>query len=632
MSYQVLARKWRPSQFDQVVGQTHVLEPLRHALQNDRLHHAYLFTGTRGVGKTTIARILAKALNCQQGITPTPCGECDACQQIDQGRFVDLLEIDAASRTKVEDTRELLDNVQYRPTQGRFKVYLIDEVHMLSRHSFNALLKTLEEPPEHVKFLLATTDPQKLPITVVSRCLQFNLRALTSDLISGQLEHVLEAENIAYAQAALPLLARAARGSMRDALSLTDQAIAQGRGQVQLDSVQQMLGNLPQADVLALLQDVVADNANGVFERLQGMVALLPDISVVLKELQALLHRLALVQQLPELAGNDEQTPEFTALVQGIPAEVLQLYYRIVLEGRKELPYSVDDRSGVEMTLLRLLAFRPVEEFSIEASTQATMSTDRPAPVPEAETVSQPEPQPEPQAQPVPESEAPSFPEPESEPAQPQPQATELESPQTAAGESLDDLLRTREQLLQQTNESATEQPQADEKKNAEPHAPADSHDDKVENSQPTTNIKSEATADVALSPDIRRAEQVDEWAALIVAADVSGLARQLLLNSNLEKVTDNQWQIIVAPDQQSLLSDATEQTVRDALADVLSKTGNFQFVVEEPRSPTPLMIQQRIDAYQHQLAVEWIYQNQSVAELKQRFAAEIDDASIKAV
>ena len=622
MSYQVLARKWRPAQFNQVVGQTHVLEPLRHALENDRLHHAYLFTGTRGVGKTTIARILAKALNCQQGVTSTPCGECESCLQIDQGRFVDLLEIDAASRTKVEDTRELLDNVQYRPTQGRFKVYLIDEVHMLSRHSFNALLKTLEEPPEHVKFLLATTDPQKLPITVVSRCLQFNLRALTSDLISGQLEHVLSAETVPYDSQALPLLARAARGSMRDALSLTDQAIAQGRGQVQLESVQQMLGNLPVADVQKLLQHIVANDANGAFEQLEKMTALLPDISVVLTELQALLHRLALVQQLPELANHEEQSAGFNTLVQQVPAEVVQLYYQIVLEGRKELPYSVDDRSGVEMTLLRLLAFRPTEGLNVEPSADfAAEPTSLPesvtTPAPAMGPAADPEPKLEPGPQPQPE--------PEPEPA-----------PQASASSGLDDLLKTRDQLLQQSTDTSTSPAPAGEKKNTnEPSAEQNSPNAELTpvvalGKRQEPNTMPEAGAE--LTPDIRRAEQLDEWAALIVATEVTGLARQLLLNSNLEKIADNHWRVVVAPDQQSLLSAATEQTVRDALTEVLSSNGNFEFTVEEPRVPTPLMIQQRIDAYQHQLAVEWIHQNQAVAELKQRFAAEIDDASITAV
>jgi len=303
MAYQVLARKWRPMQFDQVVGQQHVLEPLFHALEQQRLHHAYLFTGTRGVGKTTIARILAKALNCERGVSARPCGECPSCEEIEQGRFVDLIEVDAASRTKVEDTRELLDNVQYRPTRGRYKVYLIDEVHMLSRHSFNALLKTLEEPPEHVKFLLATTDPQKLPVTVVSRCLQFNLRALDREQIVGQLEYVLENENVPHDAQALTLLAQSAKGSMRDALSLTDQAIAQGQGKVQVESVQRMLGHLADAHVHPLLDALASGDSGSVFEKFDELKSLVPDPLMILNELQRVIHRIALIQQIPAMMG-----------------------------------------------------------------------------------------------------------------------------------------------------------------------------------------------------------------------------------------------------------------------------------------------------------------------------------------
>ncbi|HAE89488.1 MAG TPA: DNA polymerase III subunit gamma/tau, partial [Idiomarina sp.] len=357
MAYQVLARKWRPMQFDQVVGQQHVLEPLFHALEQQRLHHAYLFTGTRGVGKTTIARILAKALNCERGVSARPCGECPSCEEIEQGRFVDLIEVDAASRTKVEDTRELLDNVQYRPTRGRYKVYLIDEVHMLSRHSFNALLKTLEEPPEHVKFLLATTDPQKLPVTVVSRCLQFNLRALDREQIVGQLEYVLENENVPHDAQALTLLAQSAKGSMRDALSLTDQAIAQGQGKVQVESVQRMLGHLADAHVHPLLDALASGDSGSVFEKFDELKSLVPDPLMILNELQRVIHRIALIQQIPAMMGAEDKTNTTEALLRKLPAEVLQLYYRIVIEGKKEAPYAVDPQSAVEMTLLRLLSF-----------------------------------------------------------------------------------------------------------------------------------------------------------------------------------------------------------------------------------------------------------------------------------
>ncbi|RUO19340.1 DNA polymerase III subunit gamma/tau [Aliidiomarina iranensis] len=364
MSYQVLARKWRPRNFGEVVGQQHVLQALTNALTHQRLHHAYLLTGTRGVGKTTIARILSRSLNCATGITPTPCGECSACIDIEAGRFVDLMEIDAASRTKVEDTREILENVQYRPTSGRYKVYLIDEVHMLSRHSFNALLKTLEEPPPHVVFVLATTDPDKLPVTVLSRCLQFSLRALTRDEISGQLEHILKAENIPFEPAALALLARSASGSMRDALSLTDQAIAQGNQQVSEQEVARMLGRIDNHNLLALLGDITDGKVDQVLNGLRNLVDKVPDIAGVLAELQGLLHQLALVQVAPNMLDPElhEQEQEMLALAKKIAPTAVQVYYRMVLEGRRELAYAPDAFSGVEMTLLRLLAFRPAGE------------------------------------------------------------------------------------------------------------------------------------------------------------------------------------------------------------------------------------------------------------------------------
>ncbi|MCH8501481.1 MAG: DNA polymerase III subunit gamma/tau [Aliidiomarina sp.] len=361
MSYQVLARKWRPRTFTEVVGQQHVLQALTNALTHQRLHHAYLLTGTRGVGKTTIARILSRSLNCEQGITPQPCGQCSSCVDIEAGRFVDLMEIDAASRTKVEDTREILENVQYRPTAGRYKVYLIDEVHMLSRHSFNALLKTLEEPPPHVIFLLATTDPDKLPVTVLSRCLQFNLRGLTRDEISGQLQHILKAEHIQFDEAALALLARSANGSMRDALSLTDQAIAQGNQVVSEQVVAQMLGRIDAHNLLDLIAAFHQGEVTKTLQLLRDLLDRVPDISVVLTELQTLLHQLALVQVAPNLLDSElvAHRGQMEALARTIPAPALQVYYRLVIDGRRELPFAVDAFSGVEMTLLRLAAFRP---------------------------------------------------------------------------------------------------------------------------------------------------------------------------------------------------------------------------------------------------------------------------------
>lgn len=366
MSYQVLARKWRPRNFHELVGQEHVQRALVNALDQGRLHHAYLFTGTRGVGKTTLARILAKCLNCtaesegDDGVTSTPCGECNSCRAIDEGRFVDLIEVDAASRTKVEDTRELLDNVQYAPTQGRYKVYLIDEVHMLSTSSFNALLKTLEEPPPHVKFLLATTDPQKLPATVLSRCLQFTLKAMPPEPIVMHLAKVLEAEGVGFEESALWLLGRAADGSMRDAMSLTDQAIAFGQGQVQQVDVAAMLGTLDQHYIVALAEALAEVDA----ARLLGEVAQLaersPDFAAVLDDMTALLHRLAVAQMVPDAVDNSHGDRDTVlALASRFTAEDIQLYYQIGIQGRGDMTHAPDLRTALEMTLLRMLAFRP---------------------------------------------------------------------------------------------------------------------------------------------------------------------------------------------------------------------------------------------------------------------------------
>ncbi|MFQ2018977.1 DNA polymerase III subunit gamma/tau [Aeromonas veronii] len=372
MSYQVLARKWRPHTFEQVVGQQHVLTALTNALDQGRLHHAYLLSGTRGVGKTTIARILAKSLNCEQGISSHPCGVCDTCREIDQGNFVDLLEIDAASRTKVEDTRELLDNVQYRPARGRFKVYLIDEVHMLSRHSFNALLKTLEEPPPYVKFLLATTDPQKLPITILSRCLQFHLKSLDQTQIAKQLEWVLDQEGQPFEPRALLALAKAADGSMRDALSLTDQALAHGNGSVRLESVLAMLGTLDHRHLHQLLEAILRQDAPATMAKITEIATLGPDFDQLHAELEGLLHRIAMAQLLP--ASVQEQGADADSLLQlakAMSPEEVQLCYQIVLGGRKDLPWAPDGRTALEMTCLRMLAFSPRRDALHPASLTA---------------------------------------------------------------------------------------------------------------------------------------------------------------------------------------------------------------------------------------------------------------------
>ncbi len=360
MSYQVLARKWRPQNFQELVGQEHVQRALVNALNDDRLHHAYLFTGTRGVGKTTIARIFSKSLNCETGITSTPCGKCSTCVEIAEGRYVDLIEVDAASRTGVDDTRELLENVQYAPTRGRYKVYLIDEVHMFSKSSFNALLKTLEEPPPHVKFLLATTDPQKLPVTILSRCLQFNLKRLPVSLIISHLQHILTAENVEHNVTALQLVAEAADGSMRDALSLLDQALAFGGGSVQEQDVRDMLGSVSRDKVLGLLKAILQRDATQTMQAVATLAEFSPDFENVLAELLSLLHHMSLAKTVPEALDEFVSAREvLLKLSEEVSAEDLHLFYQIALIGRRDLPLSPDARNGFEMIMLRMLAFRP---------------------------------------------------------------------------------------------------------------------------------------------------------------------------------------------------------------------------------------------------------------------------------
>lgn len=369
MSYQALARKWRPRCFAEITGQSHVVRVLRNALVYERVHHAYLFTGTRGVGKTTIARILAKALNCVQPKEGEPCCQCEICLAVDEGRFVDLIEVDAASRTRVEDTQRLLENAQYAPSRGRYKIYLIDEVHMLSGHSFNALLKTLEEPPPHVKFLLATTDPQKIPVTVLSRCLQFSLKRLPPDQIETRLEQILKAEGIAFEGGALRRLARAADGSLRDALSLLDQAIAYGGGRVGANDVEAMLGGVTRDSVKGLVEALAKLDARAAMAEVARLAETGSDFAEVLRELLTLLHRIALAQKLPETAEQDEERDFILAQAKALSAEDVQLYYQIGLVGQKDLPLAPDPRTGLEMVLLRMLAFRPVEA---EPSTAAS--------------------------------------------------------------------------------------------------------------------------------------------------------------------------------------------------------------------------------------------------------------------
>ncbi|RUO40594.1 DNA polymerase III subunit gamma/tau [Aliidiomarina taiwanensis] len=680
MSYQVLARQWRPSTFSEVVGQQHVLQALSNALRHQRLHHAYLLSGTRGVGKTTIARILSRSLNCVTGITPNPCGECEACVQINEGRFVDLLEIDAASRTKVEDTREILENVQYRPTSGRYKVYLIDEVHMLSRHSFNALLKTLEEPPEHAIFLLATTEPDKLPVTVLSRCLQFNLRALTREEIAGQLSKVLSAESIPFEASALELLARAARGSMRDALSLTDQAIAQGDGQVNEQGVAMMLGRLDPRDNIALLNYLAQGQVDQALQHLRSLPDRMTDISDVLNELQNLLHQLALLQIAPNYldSGLVKHQEGMQALAALLAPEQIQVWYRMVLEGRRELPLATDAFAAVEMTLLRLLTFRPVTASSLQTSAPASHGEPAlPEPEPEPEpTLAEPEvaqQQPEQvaeqpvQAAPPTPPRMPAKPTPpptaldEAElvqqqdailqqasaqhvpaPSQPEPMveppAAAVEQPAATAEKVAEDplasLLATRD-LLAGTDSGATPPtPQASEPipTTAEPTPRADSPPPKPEPApEPQVLVPEHVHALQApraeLTPQVREAADIDGWSASIAGIEPQGLVRQLLLHSNLKQQAGG-YVLTIGSNKQTLWSPQTEQHLTNTLQQLI---GDAPLTIEFGEvQNTPFMIQQEIDSYRLQLAASYVEQHDDIQALTAALELELVDGSIQ--
>ncbi len=633
MSYQVLARKWRPQTFADVVGQEHVLTALANGLSLGRIHHAYLFSGTRGVGKTSIARLLAKGLNCETGITATPCGVCDNCREIEQGRFVDLIEIDAASRTKVEDTRDLLDNVQYAPARGRFKVYLIDEVHMLSRHSFNALLKTLEEPPAHVKFLLATTDPQKLPVTILSRRLQFHLKALDVEQIRHQLEHILGEEQIAFEPRALEPLLRAADGSLRDALSLTDQAIASGEGQLTAASVSTMLGTLDDDQALSLIEALVAADGERVMAGVNDAAAGV-EWEALLVEMQSLLHRIAMVQLSPSALGADMAAVEvrMRELARTVPPGDVQLDYQTLLIGRKELPYAPDRRMGVEMTLLRALAFHP----------------RKPLPEPEVQPAQAAAPAPR---QPV----APAAPPPQS------PQSLPPTTSQVLA--ALSDLQRSQGATTPKKSEPAaasrarpadnaalerlssiTERVQARPAAAALEQAPA-----KEAYRWKATTVVEESKVEVATPKALKKAlehEKTPELAAKLAeeaverdswAAEVSQLAVPKLV----EQVVSNAWKeqegsrvcLHLRPSQRHLNSASAQQKLAEALGGLYGTPVELTIVEDDnPAMRTPLEWRQAI--YEEKLAQarEAIIADNNIQTLRRFFDADLDEESIRPI
>lgn len=633
MSYQVLARKWRPQTFADVVGQEHVLTALANGLSLGRIHHAYLFSGTRGVGKTSIARLLAKGLNCETGITATPCGVCDNCREIEQGRFVDLIEIDAASRTKVEDTRDLLDNVQYAPARGRFKVYLIDEVHMLSRHSFNALLKTLEEPPAHVKFLLATTDPQKLPVTILSRCLQFHLKALDVEQIRHQLEHILGEEQIAFEPRALQLLSRAADGSLRDALSLTDQAIASGEGQLTAASVSTMLGTLDDDQALSLIEALVAADGERVMVGVNDAAARGVEWEALLVEMQSLLHRIAMVQLSPSALGADMAAVEvrMRELARTVPPGDVQLYYQTLLIGRKELPYAPDRRMGVEMTLLRALAFHPRKPLP-EPEVQPAQAAAPRQPVSPAA----PPPQP-PQSLPPTTSQVLAA---RSHLQRSQGATTPKKSEPAAASRA-----RPVNNAALERLSSITERVQARPAAAALEQAPAKKEayrwkattvveETKVEVATPKALKKAlehEKTPELAAKLAVEAVER-DSWAAEVSQLAVPKLVEQVALNAWKEQ-EGNRVCLHLRSSQRHLNSAGAQQKLAEALG-VLYGTPVELTIVEDdnPAMRTPLEWRQAI--YEEKLAQarEAIIADNNIQTLRRFFDADLDEESIRPI
>ncbi|ECT0167535.1 DNA polymerase III subunit gamma/tau [Salmonella enterica subsp. enterica serovar Infantis] len=642
MSYQVLARKWRPQTFADVVGQEHVLTALANGLSLGRIHHAYLFSGTRGVGKTSIARLLAKGLNCETGITATPCGVCDNCREIEQGRFVDLIEIDAASRTKVEDTRDLLDNVQYAPARGRFKVYLIDEVHMLSRHSFNALLKTLEEPPAHVKFLLATTDPQKLPVTILSRCLQFHLKALDVEQIRHQLEHILNEEHIAHEPRALQLLSRAADGSLRDALSLTDQAIASGDGQVSTQAVSAMLGTLDDDQALSLVEAVVDANGERVMSLINEAAARGIEWEALLVEMLSLLHRIAMVQLSPAALGSDMAAIEqrMRELARTVPPGVLQLYYQTLLIGRKELPWAPDRRMGVEMTLLRALAFHPRMPLPEPETPRQSFAPVAPTAVMTPPQVQQPS-APAPQTSPAPLPASTSQVLAARNQLQRAQGVTKTKKSEPAAASRARPVNNSALERLA----SVSERVQARPAPSALETAPVKKEAYRWKATTPVVQTKEVVATPKALKKALEH-EKTPELAAKLAAEAIerdpwAAQVSQLSLPKLVEQVALNAWKeqngnavcLHLRSTQRHLNSSGAQQKLAQALSDLTGTTVELTIVEDDnPAVRTPLEWRQAI--YEEKLAQarESIIADNNIQTLRRFFDAELDEESIRPI
>lgn len=583
MSYQVLARKWRPKNFAEVLGQGHVLKALVNALDSDRLHHAYLFAGTRGVGKTTLARVFAKALNCEQGVSSEPCGQCAACTEIDEGRFVDLIEVDAASRTKVDETRELLDNVPYAPTRARYKVYLIDEVHMFSNHSFNALLKTLEEPPPHVKFLLATTDPKKLPVTILSRCLQFNLTRLGTRQLTEHLGKVLGLEDIEFDREALELLASAASGSVRDALSLLDQAIAHGGGVLKAADVALMLGTVDQDQVFAIIDALNNDDGEALIRVARGLAQFVPDYGQVLADLLSVLRRIAVVHAVGAEADEIESDQRVIDLAGRVAADECQLFYQIALNGRRDLAVAPDPESGFEMNLLRMLAFRP-------DAVPDSGNRERLAPKPKADAVPT--------------------------------GATEAAAPMATAAAPTPPTAAPSAEKAAAAKEPAT-----------------DETDSKPGDRAPETERVADTPARSVAAPPEKSASAPNldsptgefDWLAVVDALELVGLPRELARNAALLERDGSRLVLAVAPQFEKLAQRRHVETMQNELARYLGTTVNVDIRIERnDGAMTPTEADAAAAAERQRQAEVEIENDPNVKALQENFGAVVEDVSAR--
>lgn len=583
MSYQALARKWRPRRFSELVGQEHVVRALTHALDSGRLHHAFLFTGTRGVGKTTIARIFAKSLNCEKGPTSNPCGECSVCVDIDAGRFVDLLEIDAASNTGIDNVRELIDNAMYAPTRGRYKVYLIDEVHMLSKGAFNALLKTLEEPPPHVKFLLATTDPQKMLVTVLSRCIKFNLKRLTPEQITGQMRHILGAEGIVFDEEGIEVLARAADGSLRDGLSLLDQAIAHGGGSLEAREVHAMLGTVERAKVRVVLDVLANGDGAALLDEIERTAAYAPDFGQVLDEVAGLLHRLQLLQLVPAAAGPDDA--ELLALAGRIGAEDVQLWYQMAVTGRRDLPLAPTPRVGFEMALLRMLAFVP----AAAANTATSAAVGAPAPS---------------------RSPPPAPPARRPEPPSPQPSASRPEPPVRPAVSSQPSVPGPQPPIAQ----PPIAQPPA-----ARAAAPADAR-------QPSPQPSTFGPQAPALNP------RSTDWGALIERADLRGPVGQLARHATLVGIEESLVRLALKPVHEHLAVGPMVAQLEQRLGAALGRSVKVKFERDSSGAESPAEQRVRADRARQQEAEQAVRADPIVQSLVETFDARVIPDSVRPV